>query len=90
MLLKDGEKTRNVIREVQSFNFRPAFGSKVLLINEPFESYDTYFIVNLVWNRHDLVVLSQSHVQLNEKDQAQMDYILDFKNGLHIERSRNK
>jgi hypothetical protein len=87
VLLRNGDKTWNVIQELQSFHLRPAVGSKILLTDEPFDSFDTVFIAELVWNRHDLVVLSQSHSRLDEKDQCRMDYILSFKKGLHIERA---
>ena len=78
----NGEKTWNQIEQVRALTFRPPYGSRIALLNDPFpEGWDEMFIVKLWWNDHSLQVFLQNQQHLPASELDRMDFIFDFPNG---------
>ena len=91
--LKDGYKTATLIEQFQRLPARPAPGSRVLFLNDPFPGMDTFYVASLWWDDPNLKIYLQStetrQRQIPEyrdrfvaPDQAAtMDYVFDFPEG---------
>jgi len=56
MVLESQELTSSVISQMKALPFRPAAGSKVLFLDDPFEDRTTTAIAQLVWNDHSVSI----------------------------------
>jgi hypothetical protein len=71
---------------------RPAHGSGIVFLNDPFPGCDTFFIASLWWNDHSLRMKLQDQLNVPPRDACEsahfsdrelsaMDYVFDFPNG---------
>jgi len=74
-----GANTRELVNELREINIRPAAGSRILFLNDPFpEWWTTFFAAALLWEDPTLEIYLQNQVHLKPEDIAHMDYIVDF------------
>jgi hypothetical protein len=74
-----GANTRELVNELREINIRPAVGSRILFLNDPFpEWWTTFFAAALLWEDPTLEIYLQNQVHLKPEDTAHMDYIVDF------------
>ena len=74
-----GRDTRELIGEFRKVNIRPAAGSRVLFLNDPFPNrWVTFFTASLVWKDPSLDIQLQQQSRLQPEEIAGMDYIFDF------------
>jgi hypothetical protein len=74
--------TSDVIQQFSVLPARPAHGSSVVFLNDPWPRFwDTYFIAYLTWDDPSLQISLQSKERLPQERLARMDYIFDFPDG---------
>lgn len=77
--LASGTKLTRLVSQLNGLGFRPAAGSHIVFLNEPFpDSYTTEFAAYLFWNDHSLDIILQSQVRFPQEVIAARDYIFDF------------
>lgn len=54
LVLRDQQRTWSVLSQIRELSPRPAPGSTILFLNNPFADWDIWFISMLVWNDHTL------------------------------------
>jgi hypothetical protein len=75
----NGQDTRELVDELRRINIRPAAGSRILFLNDPFpNSWTTFFAATLLWNDRSLDIYLQQQRHLKPEEIAGMDYIFDF------------
>ena len=75
-LLRDQELTWTVLQQIRELP-RPAPGTRILILRNPFRDWDTYFLATLVWNDHTLDVNLLDHMD-PKQDPSHFDWVLDF------------
>jgi hypothetical protein len=76
-LLRDQQLTWTVLTQIRDLPSRPPPGSRVLIVQNPFPDWDTYFMATLLWNDHTLDVKLGNHLDTPE-DPARFDWVLTF------------
>ena len=75
----NGQDTRELVDELRRINIRPAAGSRILFLKDPFpNSWTTFFAATLLWNDHSLDIHLQQQSPVKPEEIAGMDYIFDF------------
>lgn len=76
-LLRDQRLTWSVLTQIRDLPSKPKPGSRVLIEQNPFQDWDTYFLANLVWNDHTLDIRLAN--KMNEPaDPSRFDWVLTF------------
>jgi len=74
-----GSDTRDLIGEFRKINIRPAAGSRILFLNDPFPNrWVTAFTASLIWKDPSLDIQLQQQSHLKPEEIAGMDYVFDF------------
>ena len=76
-VLRDQQLTWTVLTQIRDLPWRPAHGSRVLIVANPFPDWDTYFMATLLWNDHTLDVKLGNHMDTPEDPQG-FDRVLTF------------
>ena len=91
--LQSGDKTWNLIQQFRELPLRPAHGSRIIFLNDPFPGCDTFFIASLWWSDHTLSIKLQDQVNaarrdgcnggshVSDQELSAMDYVFDFPDG---------
>jgi hypothetical protein len=90
--LQNGDKTWSLIQQFRRLPVRPAHGSRVVFVNDPFPGCDTFFIASLWWNDHSLKLKLQDRpnatprdgcdsAHFSDRELSAMDYVFDFPDG---------
>ena len=90
--LANGERTREMIRQLRAFHLQPAPHSRIVFLNDALpEGFGAEFIAYLVWKDRSLWIGLQRYAHLTEAEVAEKDYIFDYADGHLILRkpSRN-
>src|SRR5262249_8098139 len=70
-----GTETATLISQLRALPVRPAKGSSVVFLHDPFEGYDAFFVSSLVWNDHSLTIFLQNHSNPSQEELSGFDYI---------------
>ncbi len=76
ILLHDQQLTWTVLTQLRELP-KPRPGSRVLIVENPFPDWDTYFMATLLWNDHTLDVQLGNHMNKPE-DPQRFDWVLTF------------
>jgi hypothetical protein len=90
--LQNGDKTWSLIQQFRDLPVRPAHGSRIIFVNDPFPGCETFFIASLWWNDHSLRMKLQDRLNappregcdcahFSEQELSAMDYVFDFPDG---------
>lgn len=80
--LSEGQETQQVIDQFKTLQTRPAPGSQVVFLHDPFPaSYHAIFIAALFWDDPSLEIHLQMHDHLTPTELAKMNYVFDWSEG---------
>jgi hypothetical protein len=80
-MVSQGPLTWKVIQQFRAVKPKVPPGSRVLILNDPFGSYDEMFIANLSLADRSVTVHLQSKDHLPPEEIAKMPHVLDYQNG---------
>ena len=77
--LSNGQDIRELIDALKGIGFRPAAGSQILVMNDPFpDTYVTFFTAALVFEDPSVRIYLQQFSHFTPEQVATMDYVVDF------------
>ena len=80
--LGGSDETERLIEQFHALAVRPAHGSEIVFLNDPFPtSFDTQFVAALSWKDRSLTYWLQHEPPLSESELARMNYVFDFAGG---------
>jgi hypothetical protein len=80
--LANGERTREMIRQLRELHLQPAPRSRILYLNDALpDGWGAFFISHLVWGDRSLRIELQRYSHVPESEIAARDYVFDYVNG---------
>jgi hypothetical protein len=81
LLRIENQRTADVIRQIRSVQPAVKPGSRIYVLNDPFDGFDTQFLFELTYRDHSVTVWLDRHSHLEPFDVARMDYVFTFESG---------